>query len=100
MITKKLTVLNSSGFHVRSASAVCKLAMGSSSKVTLSKGSAKADCKSCLELLSLMAPQGTELELVVQGDDENYVASSIEELFKNKFNENEPACNVALDAVN
>ncbi|MBQ9874544.1 MAG: HPr family phosphocarrier protein [Thermoguttaceae bacterium] len=89
MVTKELTVLNQAGFHVRNASAVCKLAMKYSSKLSLSKGGYAADCKSCLDLLSLMAPQGTKLILAADGEDEQAATDSIADLFEHKFYEDE-----------
>ena len=89
MITKELTVLNKAGFHVRDASAVCKIALGSPANLVLSKDGAQADCKSCLDLLSLMAPQGTKLVLTADGDGAQAAVDAIVDLFEHKFYEDE-----------
>ncbi len=97
MITKELTVLNAAGFHVRDASLVCKTAMKFAAKSVLSKGGYEADCKSCLDLLSLMAPQGSVLTLQVDGEDAQEACDSIESLFKHKFYEDEFADQAPAD---
>jgi phosphocarrier protein len=97
VIAKELTVSNAAGFHVRDASLVCKAAMKYSSKLTLAKNGYKADCKSCLDLLTLMAPQGTVLTLNAEGDDEEQAAEAIKELFDRKFYEDEFAASAPAD---
>ncbi|MBQ4195860.1 MAG: HPr family phosphocarrier protein, partial [Thermoguttaceae bacterium] len=89
LITKELTVQNVAGFHVRDASLVCKTAMKFSSNVYLSNGGYSADCKSCLDLLTLMAPQGTVLTITAEGEDSKAAVDAIETLFNHKFYEDE-----------
>ena len=89
MIQTEVTVQNSAGLHVRDASLVCKTAMKYSSEIRLRKGGAVADCKSCLDLLSLMAPQGTQLVLTADGADEEAATNEIVKLFNVKFYEDE-----------
>ncbi len=89
MIEKELTVQNVAGFHVRVASIVCKTAMKYASEVKLCKGAYEADCKSCLDLLSLMCPQGESLTLKIDGADEAPAFEAIETLFQHKFYEDE-----------
>ncbi len=89
MLTKDLVVENTSGFHVRVASLVCKEAMKYSAAVRLAKHGYEADCKSCLDLLSLMAPQGQVLTLSADGEDEQQAFDAIVSLFEHKFYEDE-----------
>lgn len=91
ILSKELTVENKAGFHVRVASMICKTAMKYEAKISLSKGAYAADCKSCLDLLTLMAPCGERLTLTVDGDgDEPEDAMrAIELLFERKFYEDE-----------
>lgn len=89
MIEEHLTVANEAGFHVRPATLICKAAMRYQSNITLRKGSEEADCKSCLDLLALMAPLGTELVLRADGEDEKQAFDAIRELFDKKFYEDE-----------
>lgn len=97
MIEKNLTVNNAAGFHVRVASCVCKTAAKYDSAVKLCKGSYEADCKSCLDLLGLMCPQGESLNLKVEGADEKQAFDAIEQLFEHKFYEDEYASSAPAD---
>jgi phosphocarrier protein NPr len=89
ILSKELTVANKAGFHVRVASMICKTAMKYEAKISLAKGAYVADCKSCLDLLTLMAPCGERLTLVVDGEDAEDALSAIELLFERKFYEDE-----------
>ncbi|MBR0224572.1 MAG: HPr family phosphocarrier protein [Thermoguttaceae bacterium] len=89
MLKKDLVVENSSGFHVRVASLVCKEAMKHAASIRLGKGGYEADCKSCLDLLTLMAPKGTKLTLSVDGADAQQAFDAIVSLFEHKFYEDE-----------
>jgi len=88
-LSKELTVKNKAGFHVRVASMICKTAMQYEAKISLAKGTYAADCKSCLDLLTLMAPCGERLVLTVDGGDSEDALRAIELLFERKFYEDE-----------
>jgi len=90
MVVKELTVQNNAGFHVRNASLLCKTAMKYNANLGMSKGGGfVADCKSCLDLLTLMAPKGTVLTLKADGEDAESAVAEIESLFNQKFFEDE-----------
>ena len=89
MFTKDLLVENSSGFHVRVATLVCKEAMKHDATIRLGKGGYDVDCKSCLDLLTLMAPKGTTLTLSVDGEGAQEAFDAIVSLFEHKFYEDE-----------
>ena len=89
MFTKELLVDNSSGFHVRVATLVCKEAMKHKATIRLGKGGYDVDCKSCLDLLTLMAPKGTVLTLTVDGEGGKEAFDAIVSLFEQKFYEDE-----------
>ena len=89
MFTKELLVDNSSGFHVRVATLVCKEAMKHKATIRLGKGGYDVDYKSCLDLLTLMAPKGTVLTLTVDGEGGKEAFDAIVSLFEHKFYEDE-----------
>lgn len=97
-IIKTLRVENKAGFHLRVASMISKTASGAKSEVTLANGSYRADCKSCLDLLALMAPRGTALTLEAAGEDAETVAEAIESMFRTKFGEDEYAADSGQNA--
>ena len=57
------------GLHMRPATAFAKLARGFRCVVTLRHGEKTADGRSPTDLLMLIALPGTELELVLDGED-------------------------------
>ena len=88
-LSKELIVENKAGFHVRVASMICKTALKYAANVSLAKGAYAADCKSCLDLLTLMAPCGERLTLTVDGEDAEDALRAIGLLFERKFYEDE-----------
>lgn len=88
-ISRTLLVTNKAGFHLRVASMISQTAMKYQSDVSLTKGSYRADCKSCLDLLAVMAPTGTPLTLCAEGPDASEIAGIITEMFRTKFGEDE-----------
>ena len=81
MRSKKVIVHNENGMHARVALRVLEKSKGLDSKVTICKNCAKADGCSILELLMLGAEKGAELELVVEGGDEERTIEAISEIF-------------------
>lgn len=57
------------GLHLRPATAFAKLARGFRCTVTVRHGDRAADGRSPTDLLMLLAPPGTPLELELAGDD-------------------------------
>ncbi len=88
-VTRSLTVQNKAGFHLRVASMICQLSTAYEDDISLANGSDTADCKSMLDLLSMMAPTGTVLTLTVTGPNSAEIADRFTELFNMKFCEDE-----------
>ncbi len=91
-ITKTVKVKNKAGFHLRVASMICKSVSDFKGNVFIIKGSYRADCKSCLDLLTIMAPIDTELLLEVDDDNEKNASDMIDKItnmFDTKFGEDE-----------
>jgi phosphotransferase system HPr (HPr) family protein len=68
-LRKKVIITNPQGFHMRPLTAFVQLAQKFQSAVTLSRDNQRSNGKSPLELMTLGAEQGTELELEVTGSD-------------------------------
>lgn len=81
MRNRKVVVQNEHGMHARVAMKVLQTSMSLDSQITICNGCAKADGCSILELLLLGAQKGTELELVVDGGDEEKNLELIADLF-------------------
>jgi len=89
MIEKKIILENKLGLHARAAAKLVQLNEQFDSNIMISKGSVEANGKSILGVLLLAAPVGTELTFKVNGSDEKEAVAAIENLIKNKFDEEE-----------
>ena len=74
MLSKKLTVVNPSGLHLRPAGLFCKTAMQFGCKITIEKtgrpGMVSANAKSVLSVLGACIKSGDEIAIVCDGEDE------------------------------
>tara|TARA_B100002019_G_scaffold11687_2_gene9420 strand:- start:589 stop:864 length:276 start_codon:yes stop_codon:yes gene_type:complete len=87
MIEKVLKINNKYGIHARPAALIVKEASKFSSEIFFVKNDNKVSCRSIMELMAIEGFPGTEIKMVVDGEDESAAARAIEELFDNKFNE-------------
>ena len=87
MQNKELTVINKLGLHARAAAKLVKLASTFDSSVQLVRDKHCVNGKSIMGVMMLAASQGTTLELVVDGADENEAMASLTELFQSGFGE-------------
>jgi phosphocarrier protein len=81
MVRRKVIVGNVYGIHIRPAINIAMACMGMDSKVTIRNGLKNANCFSILELLQLEANFGSEVEIVVEGTDEERGIERIAGLF-------------------
>ena len=71
MVSKKVTLVNAQGFHMRPAS-VFATAMGKySSNVTILFNGNSYNAQSLLNIIAACIKCGSEIEIVCEGDDEN-----------------------------
>ncbi len=89
MIIKEITITNSSGLHARPASLWVQMAGRYQSKIKIKANQSEVDGKSILGILSLGLSSGSKFELLVDGDDEQEAAESLEALVKNLENQGE-----------
>ena len=89
MLEGKVKIINSLGLHARAAAQLVRLAGSFRSTIKLYRTDNKivADAKSILSVLTLAASKGTELELNVEGEDEQDAYRSICEIIANGFGE-------------
>lgn len=85
MIKKKVTVVNESGLHARPAAALVKCASRFKSDFFIHMYGYQINGKSILGVLTLAAEQGAELELEVDGSDEQEAMKAIVTLIENGF---------------
>lgn len=81
--------MNKLGLHARAATRLVGEAGKYESEIRLSKDGQQADAKSIMGIMMLAASCGAELELLVEGADEEDAAVSIQALIENRFGEDE-----------
>ena len=87
MIKKKVTIVNDAGLHARPAAALVKVASKYESDFYMHMYGYKVNGKSILGVMTLAAEKGAEIELEVDGPDENEALEAITELIDSGFGE-------------
>ena len=70
MVSKKVTIKNPTGLHLRPAGELCKTAMQFKAKITFSFEGGTSNAKSVLSVLGACVKSGDEIELICYGADE------------------------------
>ena len=78
---RTVTVINEQGLHFRPCQLIAMAAQQHHGSVSLTRGTTRADAKSLLELLTLAAECGSQLELEVMGPNANEIVEKVSELF-------------------
>lgn len=87
MLRDTILVENQAGLHTRPAAKLVKLASRFKSEFNIYRYGYKINGKSILGVLTLAAEHGAELELELDGPDENEALEAIKNLFASKFEE-------------
>lgn len=91
MIIKTLIVTNKLGIHARPAGMVVDITSRAESAVFIIYEGARANAKSILNVMMLAITPGSEVKFEVDGPDEQEVMSQLEQLFYDRFHEEEQA---------
>lgn len=89
MIESAIVIKNKTGLHARAAAKFVEAASHYASTVEICNGERKADGKSILSVMMLAASPGSELTLVIDGQDETEALEAIRELVENNFGEDD-----------
>jgi phosphocarrier protein HPr len=89
MIKTVLKINNKLGLHARASAKLTKLASSFASEVHLSRSGRRVNAKSIMGVMMLAAGQGAEVELEVDGADEQPAADAITALVTDRFGEGE-----------
>lgn len=89
MIEKELTIVNKLGLHARAAAKLVSLASNFDSDVELMRDGRKVNGKSIMGVMMLAASQGSNIVVLVNGEDENEAIVKIADLIADKFGEGE-----------
>lgn len=87
MTQRTVRVMNRAGLHTRPAAMLVKLAATFASDVHLVKDGFHINAKSIIGVMTLAAEHGSELQLEVDGADEQAAADAIAGLFASGFGE-------------
>lgn len=88
---RTVTVVNPQGLHARPADLFVRTANQFSAQVLVCKGHEQVDGKSILNILTLAAAEGSELEIVCVGDDAERALAALCELVEQGFEVDEPS---------
>lgn len=89
-VRRTILVSNSSGLHARPCHSIVTTALEFDSDLRVSLGGRSVNGKSILELMSLNASCGSELEVCAVGEDAGVLVERLEALFDRHFNEAGP----------
>ena len=87
MVSKEITIVNTSGLHARPATFFIQKANTYKSSVWVEKEDRRVSAKSLLGVLSLGIAKGMTITLIADGMDENAAVNGLAELIDSGFSE-------------
>jgi phosphocarrier protein len=87
MIKRVATISNKLGLHARASAKLTKLAGGFASDVHLSRNGRRVNAKSIMGVMMLAAGLGAEVEIEIEGADEQAAMAALVALIDDKFGE-------------
>ena len=89
MISEQVTIINKLGLHARAASKLVNCANQFESEVHICRKGNRVSAKSIMGVMMLAASKGAELELEIEGKDEQACRDAIVDLIGSRFGESE-----------
>ena len=89
MIQTRIQISNKLGLHARASAKLTKLAGGFKSEIHISRNGRRVNAKSIMGVMMLAAGLGSEVELEVDGADEEEAMTALRSLIDAKFGEGE-----------
>lgn len=86
-VRRSVRVVNREGLHARPCHSIVSTALGFQSELRIRSGEREVNGKSIIELMTLEARAGTELELRTWGGDAEALLTALEGLFQDGFGE-------------
>jgi phosphocarrier protein HPr len=84
---QEFIVANKLGIHARVAAQIVKVASQFESEVWIAKGGSKANGKSILDVMTLVCPLGSRVQVSAIGSDAVEALNALAVLFQTKFGE-------------
>ena len=89
MLSQEVEIINKLGLHARAAAKLVKLASSFQSDVEIQRDGRRVNGKSIMGVMLLAAAQGTHIELLISGEDEDTAMHDIIALINDYFGEGE-----------
>jgi len=89
MIEQGVTIVNKLGLHARAAAKFVTCASRFASTVLLNYSGQEVNGKSIMGVMMLAAAKGSELSLIVEGEDEAEAVEALKALIADRFGEDE-----------
>ena len=89
MINENVTIVNKLGLHARAASKLVNCASQFESEVHITRKGNRVNAKSIMGVMMLAASKGAELELEIDGNDEQACRDALLDLIGDRFGEAE-----------
>lgn len=89
MLKKKITIQNKLGLHARASMKLISAAGRFECDIFIKHNDTKVDAKDIMNVMGLAASKGTEIEVITDGKDEEEAMTTITNLIKNRFDEEE-----------
>ena len=84
---QRIEIINQLGLHARAAAKFVTLASQYESEVHVSKNGMRVNGKSIMGVMMLAAAKGTQLDIEIEGNDQDEAMKKICELINNRFGE-------------
>lgn len=85
----QVDIVNRLGLHARASAKLVEVAASFSSSIRIGKGERLVDARSIMALMMLGAGKGSQLRLVVDGEDADAAKNAVCDLIANRFGEAE-----------
>ena len=89
MIQTPIQISNKLGLHARASAKLTKLAGSFKSEIHLSRNGRRVNAKSIMGVMMLAAGVGSQIDIEVEGPDEQEAMAALRELIANRFGESE-----------
>jgi len=89
MKNASVTIINKLGMHARASAKFVTTASQYESDVTVGRNGQQANGKSIMGIMMLAAGKGVQVDLIVDGPDEDAALGALTELIANRFGEDE-----------
>jgi len=89
MIRRPVTIINKLGLHARASARLVATASRYASSIRIAGNGREVDAKNIMQVMMLAASQGTRVELIGEGPDEEEAITALAELIGDRFGEDE-----------